>query len=172
MADFNSAFQKTLDNEGGYLLHKVEGDTGGWTYAGIAENYWPDWEGWALVKGGREEETHDMVQAFYKKNFWDKIKGDAISSNKVAYNIYDFGVNAGIKTSAKLAQEIASVAADGVIGPMSLGALNSYDEKLFELKFAMAKIQRYAAIVNRKRSQSKFLLGWINRTLNVLKDRS
>ena len=168
MANFDKAFNRTMENEGGFVLHKVEGDTGGWTYAGIAENYWPNWEGWSLVKSGREEETTTMVKTFYKQHFWDKMKGDQIANDQIAYNIYDFGVNAGIKTSAKLAQRIAGVSADGAIGPISLQALNSVNEEEFELKFALAKISRYAGIVNRKRSQSKFLLGWINRTLKVL----
>lgn len=168
MADFESAFDKTIANEGGYLLHKVAGDSGGWTYAGIAENYWPNWEGWPLVKSGREEETTRMVKDFYKKNFWDKISGDKIKSDQVAYNIYDFGVNAGMKTSAKLAQRVVGVSPDGSIGPLSLKALNKVDESDFELKFAIAKVTRYASIVNRNRGQSKFLLGWLNRTLKVL----
>ncbi len=121
-----------------------------------------------MVKSGREEETTTMVKDFYRKHFWDKIKGDNIDSDKIAYNIYDFGVNAGIKTSAKLAQKIAGVSADGAIGPISLKAINKLDEEIFEMQFAIAKITRYAGICNRNRTQSKFLLGWVNRTLKVL----
>ena len=36
------------------------------------------------------------------------------------------------------------------------------------LKYALAKVSRYAEICNRDRTQSNFLLGWINRTLKEL----
>ena len=39
------------------------------------------------------------------------------------------------------------------------------DEEKFVLAYALAKIARYRDIVTRDRSQMKFMLGWINRTL-------
>ena len=36
MADFEKAFNKTMMNEGGFMLHDVEGDRGGMTFAGIS----------------------------------------------------------------------------------------------------------------------------------------
>ena len=47
MAIFNSAFQITMGNEGGYANNPA--DSGGETYKGIAKNYWPNWEGWTAV---------------------------------------------------------------------------------------------------------------------------
>ncbi|MDE2704033.1 MAG: hypothetical protein OXI35_03130 [Gemmatimonadota bacterium] len=41
-----TAFERTMRLEGGYLLHEVEGDAGGLTYAGIAKNRWPDLALW------------------------------------------------------------------------------------------------------------------------------
>ena len=38
MAQFEPAFELMIKDEGGYVLHDVEGDTGGMTYAGIARN--------------------------------------------------------------------------------------------------------------------------------------
>jgi len=58
---------------------------------------------------------------------------------------------------------------DGIIGKKTVAKINAYDEALFISNFALSKIARYANIVNKNRSQSKFLLGWINRTLNGLK---
>ena len=168
MANHRAAFEKMIDNEGGFKLHKVKGDTGGWTFAGIAENYWPDWKGWPLVKSGREEEATPLVEEFYKINFWDKISGDKIENQSIAYDIYDFSVNAYWKTAARLAQRVIGAIPDGKIGPKTLEKLNAISEEDFEAKFALAKITRYVGIVNRNRSQGKFLLGWLNRTLKVL----
>lgn len=159
-----------MRNEGGFILHKNEGDRGGWTFAGIAENFWPDWPGWPIVKSGKEDDPHltQLVRDFYKDHFWDKLKLGALENKIVAYNIFDFAVNAGTRTSGKLAQIAVEAIPDGVIGPKSISALNSADQEEFELKFALAKIKRYIHITDRNRSQTRFLRGWIKRTLNVL----
>lgn len=167
MAEFKHAFEKMIRNEGGYKLHQVSGDNGGQTYAGIARNYHPNWPGWRFMDANDLDnpELTTQVQDFYKNNFWDKIKGNQIEKQKVAETLFDFAVNAGYRTAAKLAQLVVDVTPDGIIGPMTLSKLNQVEENDFSLRYALAKIARYAQIVNRDRSQNKFLLGWINRTL-------
>ena len=170
MAVFEQAFEKTMENEGGFVLHEVSGDSGGLTYAGIAENFHPEWPGWPLLKGGNTEDPKltGMVRSFYKEKFWDRFGGDQVPEQEIAESIFDFGVNAGLATSVKLAQRVIGVLPDGVIGPKSRKAMNDIDGETFKEKFAIAKIARYATIVNRNRTQGKFLLGWINRTLKSL----
>jgi hypothetical protein len=51
------------------------------------------------------------------------------------------------------------------MGPITVSAVNAQDEEMFMARYTIAKIARYAEIVNRDRSQAKFLLGWVNRTL-------
>lgn len=171
MADFDNAFNLTMQNEGGFVLHKVEGDNGGWTFAGIAENFWPNWAGWPIVRecGEQDPRLTPLVKQFYREHFWNKMKGDDICEQETAFNIFDFGVNAGMKTSIKIAQQIAGVIADGVIGPKSLEALNAIPGKDFDYMMFAMKMERYSRIVKANRSQSKFLLGWTIRSLNVLK---
>ena len=170
MADFNAAFEKTMLNEGGFKLVNVAGDSGGRTYAGIAENYHPDWEGWQIIDSGDMDNLMltQLVKDFYKTKFWDKLKGDEVEKQQIAESVFDFGVNAGIRTSVKLSQKVVGVLPDGVVGPKTLKAYNGAEEEEFVLKFALAKVARYAAIVDRDRSQSKFLLGWIKRTLKSI----
>ena len=96
MAQFEPAFEKMIQNEGGYVLHNVEGDRGGMTYAGIARNMHPKWEGWALIdRGEKDGELTALVRKFYRVNFWNVIKGDEIQSQDIAECIFDFGVNTG-----------------------------------------------------------------------------
>lgn len=164
MAEFLPAFERMIKNEGGYTLHTVPGDRGGQTYAGIARNAWPDWPGWRLIDAGQTPEA-ELVRMFYRAHFWDAIRGDDIAAQQVAQTLFDFAVNAGSKTAVVLAQSVIGTTPDGKAGPKTLAALNQQDETLFLARYALAKIARYAAICNRDRSQSKFLLGWINRTL-------
>lgn len=177
MADFKPCFNKVIVLEGGYTLHEVPGDRGGMTYAGIARNIWPRWEGWSLIDAGRvNADLTDMVEKFYKENFWDRIRGDNITAQQAAYQIFDFAVNAGLKTSVRIAQRILSATPDGIFGDETFNLLNTMvrdekDERIFTVTFSLFKIFRYKNIcMNDSRrgqdklvSNLKFLCGWTNR---------
>ena len=170
MADFGSAFEKMLHDEGGMQLTDIPGDRGGMTYAGIARNPNPDWPGWALVD--RKEfggPLTSMVREFYRRRFWDVVRGDEIKDQAIAETIFNFAVNTGTSVAIKLAQVIVGAIPDGGIGPKTVELLNQCTAQKFVPSYALAKIQRYANICNKDRGQSKFLLGWINRTLAGLK---
>lgn len=171
MANFEPAFEQMIKDEGGYVLHEIPGDTGGVTYAGIARNKNPQWAGWALVDkkefGGS---LTTMVRDFYRAEFWGKMRGDELTNQDVANTIFNFGVNAGMSMAVKLAQLVVGATPDGGIGPKTVERLNQItDGQRFKEQYALAKIARYAEICNRNRTQSKFLLGWVNRTLGGLK---
>ena len=107
----------------------------------------------------------DLVRQFYRSNFWHPLRLDEVEHQDVAGNIFDFGVNAGISTAAKLAQLVAGTTPDGKIGAKTLQSLNGIDPDLFVARYALAKIARYRDIVTGNRTQQRFLVGWINRVL-------
>ena len=164
MADFLPAFERMILNEGGYVLHNVASDRGGLTYAGIARNRWPAWPGWKMLDAGQEPPA-DMVRDFYRANFWQPLGLDEVQDQTVARTVFDFAVNAGTGTASKLAQLVVGTTPDGRIGPKTVAAVNAADPDLFCARYALAKLARYRDIVTKDRSQQKFLLGWINRTL-------
>jgi lysozyme family protein len=168
MADFLQAYESMIRNEGGYTLHNVVGDKGGQTYAGIARNMNPQWPGWACIDRGEIPPT-ELVRDFYREGYWQPIRGDEISAQAVARSIFDFAVNSSAPgrpaVAVRLAQIVAGVTPDGAFGPKTLAAINAMDPEKFVLAFALAKLARYRDIVTRDRSQQKFLLGWVNRTL-------
>lgn len=164
MADFLPSFERVLRNEGGYVLHTVKDDRGGMTYAGIARAFHPNWPGWRVIDQG-ETPPADLVRQFYRSNFWHPLRLDEVEHQDVAGNIFDFGVNAGLGTAAKLAQLVVGATPDGKIGAKTLQALNTIDPDLFVARYALAKIARYRDIVAKNRTQQRFLIGWLNRTL-------
>ncbi|MCK5541725.1 MAG: hypothetical protein KAI40_03460 [Desulfobacterales bacterium] len=177
MADFIPCFEKVMDMEGGFVVHEIPGDRGGLTYAGIARHKNPSWSGWAKVDADQfDADLFDQVQSFYKKNYWDRIRGDEIIFQEVAYCLFDFGVNAGTKTAVKIAQKIIGALCDGHFGKLSLAALNELiqdkkDAALFVASYSLEKIFKYKDICmkdprrkkDRISSNEKFLCGWINR---------
>lgn len=164
MSEFLPAFERMLINEGGYRLTKIDGDRGGWTYSGISRRSWPDWSGWVDIDAQRVPDAK-LVRGFYFANFWEPLRLSEVTQQRTAQTIFDFAVNAGPATAAKLAQIVVGTTPDGKIGPRTLEALNVADPDRFALAYALAKIARYRDIVSKDRSQLKFLLGWINRTL-------
>lgn len=115
MADFEQAFERALLAEGGYKLHKVAGDTGGLTYAGIARNPNPDWPGWAYIDRG-ETPPSQLVRDYYREGWWEPIRGDDIADQRVAYTLYSFATNSSARlrptVAVKLAQLVAGATPD------------------------------------------------------------
>lgn len=167
---FEEAFAATMQREGGFRLHKVEGDTGGMTYAGIARNPNPQWPGWAYFDRGETPPT-EMVRQFYYDGYWVPIRADELRGD-IAASIFDFAVNSSAPgrptVAVKLAQLVCGTQPDGVMGAKTVAALNAMTPESFSSSYFVAKMKRYAEIVNRNRSQSKFLLGWLNRSLGAL----
>jgi lysozyme family protein len=160
MANFNDAIVKTLAREGGAKFTDVASDRGGATKYGISQAAYPTLD----IRNLTEQQARDI----YKRDYWDRIGGDAIQSQLVAEDIFDTAVNMGIRTASRIAQLCADVSpADGVIGGNSVDAINAINEHQFLAAYKLSKIARYTDICNRDRSQTKFLLGWINRTLGA-----
>lgn len=158
MAEFNKAIENTLAKEGGARFTSDPSDRGGATKYGISQSAYPDLDIRNL--------TEDQAREIYKRDYWDRIRGDEITSQAIAENLFDSCVNMGVRTGSRLAQLILNVEpADGIIGSQSLNAINKADEGLFITNYTIAKIARYAHICNEDKSQKKFLLGWINRTI-------
>jgi lysozyme family protein len=175
MADFNSALEKVLKHEGGYV--NDPNDPGGETYKGVARQMHSKWDGWVLVdickkqisfpaNLERDGELQGKIKDFYQINFWDKINGDNLKNQEVANSIFDFAVNAGVSTSATLAQMVVGTTVDGVLGNHSAEKINGFDSEHFLASFTVAKIARYISIIKKRPTSQKYLYGWIRRALN------
>jgi lysozyme family protein len=158
MADFEQAVTKTLIHEGGAKVTDDPDDAGGLTKYGISQRAYPNVD----IRNLSEQEAKNI----YKRDYWDKVKGDEIKEQQIAENIFDTAVNMGARTASKLAQLALDIEpADGVIGTDSIKKINASDVELFIANYTIAKIARYAHICNKNSSQRKYLLGWVNRAL-------
>jgi len=183
MAQFILAFQKTIENEGGYV--NDPDDPGGETYKGVSRKNWPDWLGWicidSLKKMGNfpvapktpdeieiDNQLQYEVKTFYYQNFWIPIHGDAIDNQQVAESIFDFAVNAGVETSVELAQKTVGSDVDGAIGPNTLKAINAFDPAHFVAAFAVEKIRKYIRIIAKRPTSKKYFTGWVIRAVTFL----
>ncbi len=161
--------ERIVKHEGGYANDPR--DRGGETYKGIARNFWPKWEGWKLVdeaKPGtvkeinqRLEKTNigDMVLAFYKKEYWDKV-GAPLLGDALGFQVTDCAVNCGIARAAKMLQRLVGAYPDGAVGPMTAAKVKEYGDTLEVITgFNEARREYYRGL----KQFSIYGKGWLNR---------
>lgn len=133
MANFDIAYKRTAKFEGGYVYDPD--DNGGETYAGISRKANPSWAGWKTVDAAKKKGNFPkslqnnatlklQVQELYRTKYWNPIWGDKIKNQKVANELYDFAVNAGVATSIKLQQRQFKMSETGKMGNILLAKLN------------------------------------------------
>lgn len=178
MALFLNAYKRTNENEGGYV-NDID-DNGGETLFGISRKFHGDdyilKAFWAELDNYKKLELSDAEitqlcknnaiicegeKTFYKKEFWDKMRGDEIKNQKLAENIYDFYVNAG-KNAIICLQKLLSLKPDGVVGDITLNAINICTFDLNTM-YVDARVKYYISL-----NQPKFEKGWINRAKSFL----
>lgn len=110
---FETVVHMVLEHEGGYVNHPS--DPGGETKYGISKRAYPDVD--------IAELTEEDAASIYKRDYWDRIKGDDIPAS-VACVVMDYAVNSGISRASKALQSICGISnGDGIIGPASLNAI-------------------------------------------------
>ena len=116
------SLEAILHHEGGYVNHPK--DPGGETNLGVTKRVYEDFGGTKDMK----DLTRQDVEPIYKKNYWDRVKGDHLPAG-LDLCVFDFGVNAGTGRAAKYLQTLIGTVADGGIGPNTLKTLDSYIQK-------------------------------------------
>jgi lysozyme family protein len=122
--NWEQCFALVLKHEGGFVNHPK--DPGGMTNLGVTRTNWELFLDHDVTEADMRALTPEMVKPFYKKNYWDRIRGDELPSG-VDYAAYDLAVNSGTGRAAKYLQRIAGVTEDGVIGAQSLKAIQKCD---------------------------------------------
>ena len=157
--DFDTAFHKLLGHEGGYVNHSQ--DPGGETNWGITiavarQNGY---------EGSMSSLPVGVAKEIYRKMYWNAVRADEMPS-KLRYAFFDAAVNSGVSQAIKWLQRAVSVSPDGVIGPMTLRAVNSQNpNEVFErmlaqrLKF-MASLSTWPA----------FGRGWARRIAAIMEE--
>ena len=162
MANFDLFINKLLRLEGGYVNHP--NDKGGCTNKGITLPVFRGVYGAGLDCNDLKKLTDEQAGIIYKKNFWDVCGADKIKNSQVAYLLVDYAVNSGCRTAIKAIQRLLNVEVDGVVGSVTIGAINAYSDP-FELHSRLMNVRKnhYEKIVENNPSQKVFLKGWMNR---------
>ncbi len=163
---FRRAYELVMKYEGGYANHP--NDPGGETYKGISRRSHPDWAGWSYIDARQPVPEH-LVMSFYYERFWTPLRCDE-TPYPVGEYLFDFAVNVGHRRAIMAVQNALRVAADGILGPITMGAIKRSDPTILMYKLLEERIDYYTAITLRNRRQFEvFYLGWIRRTIEVFR---
>jgi lysozyme family protein len=165
---FESAFSKVLLAEGFYVDHPL--DHGGPTNMGVTIGTLSDYIGREATVEEVKNLDIDTARKIYKANYWDRLKLSHIIDSNFADILFDQAVNRGTRRVAEQIQKLVGVRQDGVIGPITLKAINNMDSKKMLIEFLKSTQDAYVSIVTNNPSQLVFLSGWIKRTHRFLDD--
>ena len=160
-----------LSWEGGFS--NVKGDRGGATNKGITL---ATYKALCRVDNNHDGKIDDkdlklLTEAqwlsIFKKSFWDRWKADRITNQSIANLLVDWTWNSGTY-GIKEPQKVLGVVADGIVGEKTLAAINGYKDQSGLFKKLWLARQKYYIEQSKKKDQSQFLKGWLNR-LNGIK---
>ncbi|HTL83372.1 MAG TPA: glycosyl hydrolase 108 family protein [Bacteroidia bacterium] len=156
MADFDKYYPILLKAEGGYASAEFAAkynDKGGETYKGIARNFNPAWEGWAIIDAYKakngipkwnsiipDPHLDELAKSYSKKLYWDKLMLDQVQNQSVAEYFMDYGFNSGLGTATKAVQRIVGATVDGGMGQHTLDAIAKFDQKDLFNKLVNARV--------------------------------
>lgn len=107
--------------------------------------------------------TRAKVASFFKIFFWDKCRLDEVQSQKICNEIFLFAVHVGVKNAVKTAQKQVGVSQDGIIGKITIKALNNFNENRFDVEFDTLELEYYKGL----EVFNKYPNGFTNRSVAV-----
>ena len=125
-SNFDKCLAMLLEHEGGYVNSKH--DRGGMTNLGVTRSVYEDWMDRPVTEQEMRDLTPDDVAPIYKKNYWDRVKGDSLPSG-LDWSCFDWAVNSGSGRPAKAIQRAVGATQDGAIGNQTLGLVAEKDPK-------------------------------------------
>lgn len=162
-----SIFNKTLVWEGvtnikkGGQLHKVAGDSGGWTIWGIAYN-----ANSGMFKNFDDfkDTTYEEAAAIAYTKYYRAINA-FILPLEARLMYFDIAYNMGNMRAVKIMQKCCGVPQDGLIGPATREKMQFVTEECLYL----TRNTTYNNLVRLNIKLSKFLKGWLNRSTAIFK---
>jgi len=164
MNNFEKAFEELIGIEGGYVNDPT--DRGGETKYGISKRAYPHLD-------IRNLSLADAKKIYYD-DYWKASGADQMLRYDLALELFDTAVNMGQSISRKFLQQALNLMnrngrnfqdllVDGIIGPKTITAYKTVDDRLLLKVLNGLQFCRYKEICERDPSQEKYFNGWMLR---------
>lgn len=161
---FERCLTEVLRHEGGYVDHPS--DPGGATNMGITRKTLARWRKvspWTdLPKAEVVGLKRDEAALIYRASYWNACKAGVMPAG-VDLALFDFAVNSGPDRAVRVLQAALGVAADGAVGPVTLGAVNAANPA----KLINAICDRRLGFLGRLSTFATFGRGWTRRVAEI-----
>lgn len=171
MAEFQPAVSITLQHEGGFCHNPATGEivNHGVTLKFVqGSGYNPDAD-----EAFMRNLTTEQASRIYETYFWDRYHIGSIRDQNLANKVFDLTVNMGpgganhpgaltlLQTAVNACG--GKCAVDGLLGPVSLGQVNTLDPAKLLAQYRQLAAQRYGEIAAANSKLAANLAGWLAR---------
>lgn len=157
MSNFEKAFAALIGHEGGYSNH--QGDPGGETNWGITVS--------VARQSGYSGPMRNMPQAvareIYRSQYW-RYWMDGLPY-QLAFQVFDASVNSGPSQASRWLQRAVGVKEDGVVGKVTLAAVDNADHQKLAVLFCAARLEFLTSLP----TWATFGKGWARRIAGNLR---
>ena len=163
-----------LEREGGYVDNSA--DRGGPTKFGITLKTLKAWRGDPTLGKPvtRAEDVEGLdeaeARAIYYSEYYDKPKISLVANVRLRVFALDSAVQHGPTRAIRWLQEIAGVPVDGILGPVSLSAINQIDSDGLYRRMVAERCRFYGRIITSDPTQAVFAAGWANRIADFIEE--
>lgn len=182
MSRFDNFANVTFQHEAGYVDNPK--DKGGPTNFGITQKVARAHGYMGLMQALPKSFANDI----YGKDYWNNLY-DLISDIRLAFKLFDLGVNCGVNRAVKNLQQAISmirnefalngdsncgniiyITVDGIFGKDTLTAVNQCPANILYKKYCKVQEDFYRNLVDKDKTQKIFLNDWLNRLNKVYAD--
>lgn len=157
-----------LRREGGFVDHPA--DRGGATNFGITQETLAAWRGHPVTVEDVRKLTRDEAAEIYAARYVLEPRFADIEHEALAALVVDCGVNHGTGRAARWLQQAADVTPDGIVGPLTLAAVNSLDGDVLYRAVLAERCRFYGQLITGDPSQAVFAAGWANRVAEFIEE--
>ena len=145
---FEDCFAIVVGFEGGYVNNSA--DPGGETKYGISKRAYPGIDIPSL--------TMDHARLIYLSDYWGPAGCDAVPDS-IKLELFDMAVNAGVQSAIKCLQRAVGETQDGILGPLTLQAVQSMPPLRLVARFSGIRLQKLTDLP----TWGNFGKGWCRR---------
>lgn len=149
------SLNRILEHEG--LFSNDPKDNGGMTMRGVTQAVYENWVDRPVTEAEMKALTVGDVAPIYKKEYWDRIKGDDLSPG-LDLLLFDMAVNSGTSRASRILQQVVGTKVDGGIGPVTLAAVARMDPVDIIHEYSARREAFYKRL-----AQPRFEKGWLRR---------
>ena len=155
--NFDECFAALVEHEGDFA--DLENDPGGKTRFGVTEAVARA----AGYTGDMRELPLSLAKTIYRSQYWDAVRGNELPDD-VRYYVFDAAAASGVRQSVLWLQRALGVAADGVLGPVTLAAAHAANPDKLKARLLSQRLRFMAGLSN----WPSFSRGWSHRIADLL----